>query len=97
MAKISFRAKVQQVYHSDDALAYEYIQVPELKRSHCDMNAFRQHAKYGSYANSDLFPGMLARIRRDLFGSCGMLKLSNIPEGVNVDTSGFLALVEFDV
>lgn len=97
MAKISFRSKVQQVFYVDDTLAYEYIQVPELKRHHCDMSAFRSHSKYGSYANSDMFPGMLARIRKDKFGACGMLKLSSIPEGVNVDTSGFLALVEFDV
>lgn len=97
MAKISFRTKVQQVYHSDDTLAYEYIQAPELKRSHCDMQAFRTHAKYGGYANSDMFPSMLARIRRDLFGSSGILKLSSVPDGVTVDTSGFLALVEFDV
>jgi hypothetical protein len=97
MAKISFRTKVQQTYHSDDTPATAYIQVPELKRSHCDMNAFRQHAKYGAYANSDLFLGMLARIRRDMFGASGVLKLDAIPQGVYVDTSGFLALVEFDV
>lgn len=97
MAKISFRAKVQQVYNMDDTLAYEYVQVPVLQRKHCDMNAFRQHSKYGSYANSDMFPGMLARIRKEICNSSGWIKLSAIPEGVNVDTSGFLALVEFDV
>lgn len=96
MAKISFRAKVQQMFNVDDTLAYEYISVPVLKRSHCDMQAFRTHAKYGSYANSELFLGMLARIRRDRFNE-GILKLSGVPEGVTVDIGGFLALVEFDV
>jgi hypothetical protein len=96
MAKISFRAKPQQMFNMDDTLAYEYITVPVFKRSHCDMNAFRMHDKCGSYANSDLFLGMLARIRKDRFKD-GILKLSSVPDGVTVDTSGFLALVEFDV
>lgn len=96
MAKIQFRAKLQQMFNMDETLAYEYISVPVLKRSHCDMQAFRTHAKYGAYANSDLFLGMLARIRKDRFSN-GILKLSSVPEGVTVDTGGFLALVEFDV
>jgi hypothetical protein len=96
MAKISFRAKAQQMFNMDDTLAYEYVSVPAFKRSHCDMNTFRQHAKYGSYANSDLFLGMLARIRKDVFSN-GILKLNDVPSGVTVDTTGFLVLVEFDV
>jgi hypothetical protein len=96
MAKISFRAKLQQMFNMDDTLAYEYVSVPVFKRSHCDMNAFRQHAKYCYYANSDLFPAMLARIRKERFDS-GILKLNAVPDGVTVDTTGFLVLVEFDV
>jgi hypothetical protein len=96
MAKISFRAKLQQMFNMDHTLAYEYINVPVLKRHHCDMQAFRTHDNYGAYANSDLFLGMLARIRRDRFKD-GIIKLNDIPSGVTVDTSGFLALVEFDV
>lgn len=96
MAKISFRAKSQKMFNMDDTLAYEYVTVPAFKRSHCDMHAFRTHSKYGSYANSDLFLGMLARIRKDRFNS-GILKLSEVPEGVTVDATGFLVLVEFDV
>jgi hypothetical protein len=97
MAKISFRAKVQRICNMDDTIAYEYVQVPKLDRKHCDMNAFRQHAKYGSYANSDLFLGMLATIRKGICNVDGWIKLDAIPQGVSVDTSGFLALVEFDV
>lgn len=97
MATIQFKAKVQQIYNTDNTLAYEYIQVPVLDRKHCDMAAFRRHPKYGSYANSDLFVGMLKRIRRDVFGECGILKLTAVPDTVHVDTSGFLAVVSFDV
>jgi hypothetical protein len=96
MAKIEFKAKVQTVLNAhNDEVAYSYIDVPQFKRNHCDMNAFRTHPKYGGFANSDLFPAMLARIRRDVFGG-NPLRLDAIPAGVTVDTTGFLARVTFD-
>mgnify|MGYP006977239969 FL=1 len=97
MARIQFKGKVQTMRNADDDSAvYEYIQVPAFDRKHCDMNAFRRHKKYGPYANSDLFKGMLNRIRKDVFGG-QVLKLNAIPEGVQVDASGFLAVVTLDV
>lgn len=97
MAKIEFKGKVKNVYNIDDTIAYQYVAVPTFDRKHCDMHAFRQHPKFGGYANSDLFRGMLNRIRSDKFGDSGMLILSKIPEGITVDTSGFLAVVSFEV
>lgn len=97
MARIEFKAKVKTMHYVDDSIAYTYLDIPSLDRKHCDMNAFRQHPKYGSYANSDLFRGMLGRIKVATFGESSRLKLDNIPEGVTVDTSGFLAVVSFDV
>jgi hypothetical protein len=41
-----------------------------------------------------LFPNALRRIRADKFKG-DMLRLDRIPEGVSVDTSGFLAVVTF--
>ena len=96
MATIQFKGKVQQMLNMDDTLAYEYIAVPELKRNHCDMHAFRNHPKFGAYANSDLFAGMLKRIKSDTFKG-GMLKLGQVPDGVQVDTKGFLAVVTIEV
>lgn len=98
MARISFKAKIEPVYNMDETLAYQIIRVPVLERRHCDMPAFRQHPKYGSYANSDLFPGMLNRIRKDrLVGQYGnTIRLDRLPEGVSVDASGFLVVVSFD-
>jgi hypothetical protein len=61
------------------------------------MREFRQHPKWGSYANSDLFEGILREIRTKHFGGSGVLKLDSIPEGVTVDTSGFLAQVTIGV
>lgn len=96
MAQIKFKGKVQSVYNMDDTLAFQYIQVPVLDRKHCDMGAMRKHPKYGSYANSELFNGMLSGIRKTVFGR-EMLRLDGIPDGVTVDTSGFLAVVSFEV
>jgi len=96
-AKIQFRAKVAELFYVSGESAGKRIQVPTLKRCHCDMREFRLHPKYGSYANSDLFDGMLSRIRSGLFGESGILKLDAIPEGVTVDTSGFLAQVTIEV
>lgn len=97
MAKIQFKGKIQTVRFTDESLNYDYIRVPEFDRRHCDMPAFRSHSKYGSYANSDLFRGILRRIRAEVFGGSDLLKLNAIPEGVNVDTSGFLATVSIDI
>jgi hypothetical protein len=94
-ATISFKAKVETLQYVDGTVASVRIKVPELARKHCNMAAFRSHPKYGSYANSDLFPAMLARIKRERLGE--FIKLDAIPEGVSVDTSGFLAVVTFSV
>ena len=96
MATISFKSKIQEMYNIDGSVAYQYIPVPVLDRKHCDMPAFRSHPKFGAYANSDLFKGMLARARKDIFGN-GWLRLDAVPDGVWVDTGGFLAVVSFEL
>jgi hypothetical protein len=100
MARIEFRAKIQTVYEFNGDVAYQYVQVPTLTRSHCDMGAFRQHPKYGGYANSDLFPGMLRHIRDNRFpwsvNGRRAFKIDDVPTGVTLDQSGFLARVTFE-
>jgi len=95
MATIQFRAKLEQVYTMEDEPAFQQIKVPELARKHCDMAAFRTHPRFGGLANSDLFPGILARIRREKLGD--YIRLDRVPDGVQVDDSGFLAVVRVDV
>lgn len=99
MARIEFKAKAQAVYNPDDTLAYHAVRVPKLERRHCDMAAFRTHPKYGGLANSDLFPDILARIRRDVFGlkHTDHLRLDQIPDGVMVNRSGFLTEISVEV
>jgi hypothetical protein len=96
MATIVFKSKIREVVNMDGTLAWKYVGVPVFQRKHCDMHAFRFHPKYGTYANSDLFPNMLGRIRESLFPN-GSLRLDRIPENVSVDDSGFLAEVTVTV
>ena len=97
MAKITFKTKVQQMHNVDDTLAYEYVVVPVFERKHCDMQAFRSHPKHGGLANSDLFKNVLAGIRRQVLAGKPWIRLDDVPDGVNVDTSKFLAVVTIDV
>lgn len=95
MATIEFRAKPEPLHYAgEDEPRYMRVKVPILDRNHCDMNAFRLHPKYGAYANSSLFPAMLARIRADRLGN--YIDLSDIPDGVTVK-EGFLFTVSISI
>ena len=96
MPRVQFKAKVQTVYNMDNTVAYQYIKVPALTRSHCNMHDFRTDAKYGSYANSDLFTAILDRAAKAVL-TRNIIRLDSIPPGVSVDTSGFLANVSFAI
>lgn len=96
MAAITFKAKPHDMLNADGSIAYRFVQAPKLTRSHCDMAAFRQHPRYGGLANSDLFPNLLSRIAHDR-GLTGFVRLDRVPEGVTVETSGFLAVVSIDI
>jgi len=102
-APIEFKAKIKEryCYHtalfSDAPVVVREIKVPAIKRHHCDMHVFRcESHKYGALANSDLFP---AALRRGL-AECGIgeyIRLDTLPECVQVDDSGFLALVSINL
>jgi len=96
MPRITFKAKVEPIYDVDGTLAYELVKVPEITRAHCDMHAFRTHAKFRSYANSDLFQNVLKRALKAQ-GVASHLRLDALPSNVTVNTSAFLATVTIDV
>lgn len=97
MAKITFKTKpVAEIMPDNSDTGVFIIYVPKLERKHCDMSAFRQHSKYGAYANSTLFPAMLARIKRDV-APHGWIKTDNVPANVQIDRTGFLWVVSIDV
>ena len=95
-ATIEFKAKVQTVYNFDDTVAWRYVKVPALTRAHCDVTAFRSHARYGGLANSDLFPAILSR-QVKARGIKDTIRLDQIPADVTIDESGFLARVVIDI
>lgn len=96
MPNIEFKAKVNRVYNHDDTLAWRYVKVPAITRSHCDMPAFRSHTRFGGLANSDLFPAILKRALAALAVK-ETIRLDQVPAGVTIDESGFLARVTIAV
>lgn len=96
MATIAFRGKIRTAHYPDGELAYRYISVPKLATRHCDMAAFRVHPQFGDFANSDLFPNILNRLRNELFPA-GYIRVDSVPANVTVDESGFLAEVTITV
>lgn len=96
MPAIEFKAKPETIYNTDETIAFVRIKVPAIERRHCDMNAFRTHPRFGSYANSDLFPSMIRRALKDS-GVGDYIRLDKIPECASVDASGFLARVVIEI
>jgi hypothetical protein len=96
MPTITYRAKIETIYNADDTPAWRWVKVPKIERRHCDMAAFRNHARYGSYANSDMFGNMLARALKDA-GVKEYIKLHELPACVTVDDSGLLAKVTINL
>jgi hypothetical protein len=91
MPNIQFKAKVEKIYNMDNTLAYERIKVPAITHNHCDMAAFRSHADFGGFANSDLFSNMIKRAlsKQEV---PAYIKLDSLPDCVTVE-HGFLAKV----
>ena len=66
--EIRYKTKVQKTHDGR-----EYVAVPQLSRHHCVMNGWRNCKTYGGLANSDLFPSVLKRVRKDILqGGIGL-------------------------
>lgn len=96
MPTINFKAKIETIYRADDSVAWRWVKVPAIERRHCDMQAFRKNAKYGSYANSDMFGAVIKRALKEA-GVKEYIKLHDIPANVTIDEGGFLAKVTIEV
>lgn len=90
--KIQFKAKQRTVHNMDNSIHYVKIDVPKITRNHCDMHAFRVSRRFGGYANSDLFLGMIRGELKRL-GIGEIVKLDNVPDSMTVDGTGFLSVV----
>lgn len=95
MARISFKAKTQEIQDLRDKTWRSSVRVPRIKKSHCDMEAFRRHKRYRAYANSDLFEGMINGYVKRLFPD-GWVRLDELPPGVEV-FAGFLVTVNIEI
>lgn len=92
MATIQFKTKTQTVYDHDGTVAWRYVSVPRITTKHCNMDEFRNHPRYGAYANSDLFPSLIARaLKQAQVGAT--IRTDRVPECVTIDDGGFLTQV----
>lgn len=89
--QITFKAKPVKVWNADQTDFTLRVCIPELKRCHCDMAAFRCASHWGSYANSTLFEGMLKGIPLPKW-----IDQDNPPDGFTV-YKGFLTTISFTV
>jgi len=96
MPNIQFKAKPETIYNMDDSVAYIRVKVPAINRQHCDMHAFRTHKRFGGFANSDMFPGMIKRSLQNA-GVGSYIRLDDIPKCTRIDESGFLAKVTITI
>lgn len=93
MPNVTFKTKVHKTVSGAP-----FIRIPNLTRAHCNMHEFRTHPKFGSVSNSNLFDGLLTGALRLQYGLTDRLMLDeDLPEGITVDDSGFLAVVTINL
>jgi hypothetical protein len=68
--------------------------IPELKRSHCDMSAARQCRKFGGYANSNIFEGMMRKAVAAKYGD--FIRVTDLIEGQDYK-AGFLDTITLTI
>ena len=88
VAIIQFKTKVRSLVEADRTESPCIDLKRSVTRKDCDLKP-HQHAYY----NSDLFPSMLNHAYRQITHGREWLRLSQLPPGVTVDASGFLAVV----
>lgn len=92
---ITFRAKIENL----DGARWR-VKFPRFTSSHVDMSVMRGSKIYGSFANSDMLPGMLDRAARKALKcsrDASYIYSDSMPESVDVDRTGFLAKVTIDI
>ena len=94
---LEFKSKVKQYNYTDGTPGRQFYNVPAFTRNHCSsLQAFRTSKRFGGFANSDFFPGILCGTVRNL-GIGSRLYVDSIPEFVQIDTSGFLSVITITI
>jgi len=71
------------------------ITLPQISDKHCNMSEVRKHPVLGQWAGKVMFNHKLHRYLQDRLPKT--FSLDQLPEGVEVDTSEFLAVVTIRV
>ena len=95
MALLQFKTKGEKVWLTDTTFQTRFAIPKTLNSKHCDMAAFRQHPKYGDYANSVFFPSMLKRAI-DLLYPKGYVTNENKTENTTIK-DGFLTVISIEL
>jgi hypothetical protein len=94
---LQFKTKLQTIEFCDGTPKREFYNVPAFTRNHCqNLQAFRTSKRFGAYANSDFFPGILRGAVRAL-GIGSRLYLNAVPDTVTINNRGFLAVVTIEL
>ena len=95
MLTIEFKTKAynSRIYSDEHSRPFVSVKKNITRADVVDMQAFRNHPKYGGLANSDLANGLIRKLVKSVIGEKQQLDTDNLPNGVTVDMSGFLAKV----
>ena len=92
MPRIEYKVKLEKLRESDDSVSMVVNYKRVLTRKDTTM---RPHEH--EYFNSDLFPAMLNAYHAKQTNGKQWARLKDVPPGVTVDTSKFLAVVSMDL
>lgn len=89
---VVFKGKIRDMHNVNGTLSYRYIPIKKTisKADYIHPAGTNRHA---GYYNSNLFISMIKRGMLEVIGTAEKIKMEQLPAGVSVDTSGFLAEV----
>lgn len=95
---VQFKTKVKQLRESDDSVS-DFVDFKQSvqKGDVVDSSGKRMQPHQHTYYNSDLMKGIVQRAYSSAIKNKGWSRLSELPDGVTVDTSKFLAIVRVPV
>ncbi len=96
MGTIVFAGKIQKQTDPNSKITHEYVRIPVIARQHIVINSFRNHPKYGFYANSTVLFSMIEKDLESMFPD-HWIRLNDLPPNVSVTHNGFIAEVSITI
>lgn len=91
MPKITIKTKL-----IDCPFRGKYYRIPKIKHTHCDMPAFRTSAKFGGWANSDMFLLLIERELRAIHMTGEVLPVT-FPDCVTIEKGRLLDTITIEL